>query len=290
MNEYIEYYYGFSKIDLTRLKDCYYFIYNNDSYYFCKLTRTEDELKEILLLTKENNLIYKIVSNINREYVTHIYDSNYILLKCNNSTRINGYQYILSQKNKLFEKYAIDRSDWVNLWSKKIDNVEHTVNFIGRKYPIIRKSVWYYIGLSEIAIIYMRRVLDKNKNRYKVISHIRMSDIDIFNPQNLIIDFEGRDIAEYLKYTYFHNYDKRLKIVDNFFNNRKFDKFLLQTIYGRLFFPTFYFDMLDDVVNGNVVESKLNYLIKSADDYEQYINYIYNVISTQKKIPKVMWF
>ena len=54
-------------------------------------------------------------------------------------------------------------------------------------------------------------------------------------------------------------------------------------IYGRLFFVTFYFDIFDSVMNGNK-ENKLllRNIINRADEYEDYINSIYDILAQIK--------
>ena len=61
-------------------------------------------------------------------------------------------------------------------------------------------------------------------------------------------------------------------------------------IYGRLFFVTFYFDIFDSVMNGNK-ENKLllRNIINRADEYEDYINSIYDILAQIKKIPRIGW-
>ena len=68
------------------------------------------------------------------------------------------------------------------------------------------------------------------------------------------------------------------------------DEFLCRMIYGRLFFVTFYFDIFDSVMNGNK-ENKLllRNIINRADEYEDYINSIYDILAQIKKIPRIGW-
>lgn len=290
MDKFIEYYYNFLNIKSSKKNECYSFMYNNESYIFCPLTRSKKEMDEIILLTKWNKFMDKIILNINNDYITQIYNSNYILIKHNSNIYMDGYKYLLLKKSNQVGIYNSDKSNWLELWSKKVDNIEHIVNQTNRKYGIINNSINYYIGMAETAIAYIRNIFDSNKYfGKKVISHIRMTDSDIFNPQNLIIDYEGRDVSEYLKYIYFYKNDICFKIAENIFEYCSFNYFSLQIIYGRLFFPTFYFDMFDAINNGNLSETSLNFLIKNVEEYEQYINYIYTLICKQKKIPKVLW-
>lgn len=290
MDGYIEYYYGFSNVSAINDNGYYYFVHNNEWYYFCPLTRLKIELDEIVALIKWDNLVDSIVYNVNNDYISHVYNFDYILIKHNTNIDIDGYRYLLTPQINISGSYVIDKSNWIELWSKKIDNIEYLVDQKNRKCTNINNSINYYIGMAETAVTYMRRVLDNNMQlKKKTISHIRMSDKDICNPQNIIIDYEGRDVSEYFKYVFFNKHDKCLKVTENVLKYNKYDYFSLCTIYARLFFPTFYFDGLDKTDNEDLVDDYFNFIVRYVDEYEQYINYVYSLICRQKKIPKVLW-
>lgn len=290
MNSYIEFFYGMNNIVVNKENDNYIFYHNGDKYFFCKLKRSESELYEISKLIFENPKIDSIEKNIYNKLITNIYNQQYILVKkssINIQNKVDGVFFLLG--NRVITNNAVlDKSNWIDLWSKKIDNIEYQINYIENKYPIIKKSINYYIGLSEIALIYIRRNIG-NKTFYlsKVISHLRMTDNNIYNPQNIIIDYESRDIAEYLKYIFLKKKRNYLDVVDFIFRNRNFDELTLILIYGRMFFPTFYFDIYDNVLSNMSNEDELYEIISRNYEYEDYINYIYDCICKQKKIPKI---
>ena len=61
-------------------------------------------------------------------------------------------------------------------------------------------------------------------------------------------------------------------------------------IYGRLFFVTFYFDTFDAIMNDNIGDRNLlKNIINRADEYEDYINNIYDILTQIKKIPRIGW-
>lgn len=290
MNIYIEFFYGMNNIVIYEEDDNYIFYYNNDKYFFCKLKRSENELYEVSKLSFENPKIDSIEKNIYNKLITNIYNQQYVLIKKSNvniQNKIDGVIFLLGSRI-VTNNAVLDKSNWIDLWSKKIDNIEYQINNIENKYSIIKKSINYYIGLSELALIYIRRNIE-NKAFYpsKVISHIRMTDSNIYNPQNIIIDYESRDIAEYLKYIFFSKKKNYLDIVDLIFKNRNFDEVTLILIYGRMFFPTFYFDIYDNVLSNLSNEDALCEIISRNYEYEDYINYIYDCICKQKKIPKI---
>ena len=182
-----------------------------------------------------------------------------------------------------------DILNWSELWGKKIDNIEYQLNHIENKYPLIEKSINYYIGMTESAISYINNI-DFNDNNYdkKVISHVRVHDKNINDPQNLLIDYRSRDISEYLKYLFISNkYD--YDIISQRLNSLNFSEFSWQLVYSRLFFPDFYFDIYDRVVIDEIEEKELCNIIERIDEYEVYLDNIYDIIYKQKKIPKINW-
>ena len=60
--------------------------------------------------------------------------------------------------------------------------------------------------MSENAISYFKGIFERYP-RYesKTVSHIRITDNNFNDPQNIVIDYPSRDIAEYLKYILFSN-------------------------------------------------------------------------------------
>ena len=288
MDCFIEYYYNFSNIKSKKNNDNdYLFSYNGTLYCFSIVKRNVNEIYELLNIIEANPQIDSIIQNINGNYITKIYNLNYVLLKKNKNIKINGYDYLIMNKYVTNGSRILDKSNWVELWSRKIDNIEYNIE---TKNFIIKNSINYYIGMAESGISYIRKVINKNPNyNNKVIAHIRLTDSNIFNPQNLVIDYESRDIAEYLKYIYFNQYDICISTVNKIFKSKIYDEFTLQLIYGRLFFPSFYFDILDSINNNYILEEKLSQIVKKTEEYENYINYIYNLICEQKKIPRITW-
>lgn len=228
------------------------------------------------------------MKNIYQQLITNIYDKKYILIKKSNITYNNLLDYY--EKNYIsINNPIIDHSNWVYLWSKKIDNIEYQLRHIENKFLILSSSVNYYIGIAENAILYVKESLEGiDFNPLKKISHIRILENEINNPQNIIIDYESRDIAEYLKYIFFndsYSYDE----IDKIFSKFNFDELSLKLIYGRLLFPTFYFDMYDKIVTNLQEEKKIINIINRSEEYEDYLENIYSLICRHKKIPKITW-
>ena len=60
-------------------------------------------------------------------------------------------------------------------------------------------------------------------------------------------------------------------------------------LYGRMFYPSFYFDMYEKIINENTNENEMLKIVERVDEYEQYIDRIYQAITRIIKIPKINW-
>lgn len=248
-----------------------------------------NELEEISKLSSYyNNNIDEIIRNIYNRLITNINGRDYILIKKNNN-QVTIDKLLLKKNyvNKSLFVY-INRNNWVELWSKKIDYIEYQLNHIENKYPIARDSIQYYIGLAENAISYIRDTFNLKSNNELVVSHVRIMDKDINMPQNIIIDYYSRDISEYLKYLFYYKKYDYVKITD-FLKKAELNEFSYRLIYGRMFFVTFYFDIFDNIINNEVGENELKKILNRTIEYEDYIKNIYSIITEFVLIPEISW-
>ena len=191
---------------------------------------------------------------------------------------------------------SIDRiikTNWCELWSKKIDYIEYQVINTDNNKILINESIWYYIGMAENAISYINDTLSANtKNHNLYISHRRITPVFFNNPLNLLVDYRSRDIAEYLKYVFIEKKYDYIDIEKKLYS-LNLDEFLCRLIYGRMFYITFYFDSFDISINNvnniNNNDNLMRDILNRVDEYEDYINNIYLILNKIKKIPKIDW-
>lgn len=289
---YIEYYYNIDNINILKSKESYKFIYKNQEYLFMVLKRSPIEILQINRVINNNSNYGAIISNIKNELITNVNGKNYILIRVDSSD-VDLYAKI-EKANIVYLPHDmignIIKSNWSELWSKKIDYIEYQLNNIDIN-PLLLNSIWYYIGMAENAITYINDTMATGNKHNLYISHKRIKSSFFNNPQNLIVDYRSRDISEYLKYLFIeNNYD--YVDIKNKLNKLNLDEFLCRLIYGRMFFVTFYFDLFDAIINN--IESKeslakLKNIISRTAEYEDYINSIYDILYQIKKIPKVDW-
>lgn len=292
IKQYIEYYYNLENINITKIKEYYRLDYKNTNYLFMPLTRYPIEILQINRVINNDANYDNIVLNIKNQLITYIDGKNYILVRLSkNNANYNLYNQIEKSKivylpNEMIDK--ITKTNWDILWSKKIDYIEYQLNNLDND-NIVFNSVWYYIGMAENAISYVNEALSLSSNHRLYISHKRINEQFFNNPLNLIVDYRSRDISEYLKYMFLKKEYDYIEIKEKL-QKLNLDEFLCRMIYGRLFFVTFYFDIFDSVMNGNK-ENKLllRNIINRADEYEDYINSIYDILAQIKKIPRIGW-
>ncbi len=292
IKQYIEYYYNLENINITKIKEYYRLDYKNTNYLFMPLTRYPIEILQINRVINNDANYDNIVLNIKNQLITYIDGKNYILVRLSkNSANYNLYNQIEKSKivylpNEMIDK--ITKTNWDILWSKKIDYIEYQLNNLDND-NIVFNSVWYYIGMAENAISYVNETLSLSSNHRLYVSHKRINEQFFNNPLNLIVDYRSRDISEYLKYIFLKKEYDYIEIKEKL-QKLNLDEFLCRMIYGRLFFVTFYFDIFDSVMNGNK-ENKLllRNIINRADEYEDYINSIYDILAQIKKIPRIGW-
>ena len=291
IKQYIEYYYNFKNINISKIKDYYKLNYRNINYLFMPLTRYPIEILQINKIINNDVNYDNIVVNIKNQLITYIDGKNYILVHLSENIDNNLYAMIEKSKivylpNEMIDK--IIKTNWDILWSKKIDYIEYQLNNLDND-NIVFNSVWYYIGMAENAISYVNETFSLSSNHRLYVSHKRINEQFFNNPLNLIVDYRSRDISEYLKYIFLKKEYDYIEIKEKL-QKLNLDEFLCRMIYGRLFFVTFYFDIFDSVMNGNK-ENKLllRNIINRADEYEDYINSIYDILAQIKKIPRIGW-
>ena len=273
----INYYYNLNINTIHQKEKNYYFKVDNKNYLLLKYDNFE-ELDDIYKLGSYLNQFlpfHEIILNINEEIITKINNNNYILLQIFINDKINLNKIIeLNNINIPFNFPKLRRDDWSLLWTEKIDYLEYQLSQIGRKYPLIRDSFNYYIGLAENAIILVNNT-DK-KDVVLSLSHRRISDssFELYNPLNIVIDVRIRDICEYFKYRFFHNIDisQELELFLNY-NHLNINEGKL--FLARMLFPTYYFDIYEKIINNEIDESEIKKIIIKADSYEKILKQIY---------------
>lgn len=294
MNNFIEYFYGI-KIDKIVYNDKYYsFIYNG---YVYRLYVYEDNYNSLKLLYDTNRrligntLMSEIVINKDNQVVSYYNGVSYILLKIfvniNKSISLEEISFI--SKSLYQEKLNIN---WGVLWSNKIDYLEELINENGKKYPLIVDSFNYFVGMCENAISYFNSITLDNNYKYSV-SHkiIKWDDrVDVlYNPMNIIFDYRVRDVAEYIKNSFFNNnYDIFNELI-LYLNNNNLTLMEVKILISRLLYPSFYFEMYEDILIDNKEEKIILDVVSKLDEYEDYLNKVIAFFKFHYNIDDIEW-
>ena len=277
----------------------YYFNINNNSYIFTIYNRPLNECSSIYNLynelLKRKIFTNDIVLNKNNQIITMVNNVPYVLLKDNTiNKRINMNDILYLQNNSIniYNDKLLFRNNWITLWEIKIDYYESRLKEMDNKYPLLSNTLDYYIGLGENAISYL--VNNNIKVNDLVLSHKRIkmddSSFEFYNPFNYILDSRVRDFSEYIKSLFF----KDMITFENFegyLNMLNFNKDEYILLISRLLYPSYYFDLFDDIVNNNEDENIIKNVINKNNDYILFLKNTFYYIIYKKRIniPIIEW-
>lgn len=292
MEEIVKNYYNLEGI-FTKISEDLYLIYSNDTYYyFMKCLRNEEELNDIgkicLELKNIGIRLDEIVLNGEKRVVTN----NFVLVKIN---FFLDSDTSLKEMLRYNEKLVVSKgvvNNWASLWEQKIDYLEYQIGELGQDKVELITSFSYYIGLAECALLVLKNVERKyNKDTKLVLSRIRINypnyDKDYFNPLNFIIDNRMRDIAEYIKSMFFQKEDVWTSIYEIF--KKPYTVYEYNIFYARMLFPTYYFDLFEDIILDNRNGKEIFTITNLLDDYQDFLSDLYFYLSKFAPLERVSW-
>ena len=303
MKEIINYYYNFDCLEVEENNMYSSFKYCGDVFYFVFFNRTDEELEDIITICNELKMkgikVHSIILNRFNSYLTKIGDNKYLLLKLNcNKDEVNNFLDVCNNAsifklNKVNSK--LYRNNWGELWSKKIDYLEFQIKELGKDKKVIINSFSYYIGLAENAISYVNKinkVIGISEYDKVTLSHRRIffpnTVLNYLNPLSFIYDLEVRDVAEYLKMGFFSNEDSLLDL-KTFLKIKKLTPYSYHMLYARLIYPSYYFDLYEDVMNNNGDEEKIINIVNKVNEYEYFLKMAYQEINQYTSLEKIDW-
>lgn len=297
MKDLLSYYYYLLPDKIHKYNNDYYFEFRNHSFCFYLYNGKVEDINYIYNLNNymiyNNYKINRIITNSQSNILTKKDNKYYILIELiiNNKNNISLDNIIEFNQYKISIN-LLNRTNWYLLWSRKIDNIEYTINHIKNKYRLLYSSIFYYIGLTENAISYIKYFNLNNNNNNISICHKRIninnSIRDFYNPINLVIDYKVRDIAEYYKSLFF-NKNIDIKNIINSFTNIKMSNVDYIYFYIRMLYPSYYFDLFDNIINNKCKENDILNITRLQEDYEYLLYEIYNVIKIHVNIVGIEW-
>lgn len=293
MKNIIEYYYNIKIDNLHNENDSYIFDINEKHFTFKPYY---DDINNINDIYKLNSIISKrfnsdsIILNRFSSPLSKI-NNNYYFLIYNKKTYNVTLPLISNMALNNISISSLERKNWEILWQNKIDYYERQIKENEKKYPLIRESFDYFIGLAENAISYLvntKLEIIPEINDKKVISHNNL-EASLSDPNNLILDHKARDVAEYIKYSYYNNNKMIFEELDEYFYYNYFSLYGMRILFSRVLYPSFYFELYDKIISGKTEENKLNTIISKINDYEIYLFNIYLHLRKYYDIPSIEW-
>ena len=287
MENILNYYYQLNIIDIKK-KD-YYYLLTTDEYeqYIFNEIIDSNELKENLDYLNNTNVLYDLLILTKEGNITINYnDKEYALFKVRNNENLN----ILSFSNLI----TTGKLKWGTLWSNRVDYyLEQIAEVVEQKE--IKYAMDYYMSLAEIAISYfntLSEIYNENTLTFTLSHHIITSPVDkymFYNPSNMCFDLSVRDIAEYIKESFFNdiltNYEI-LSLIDKINLNESLANYLLV----RLIYPSYIFKLYDIFIETKELNKKFYEYMKKSREYETLLSTIYNKLKLKYSIKAYIYF
>ena len=289
MKNLINYYYNLIIEDYRKSNNSFYFEIDNISYEFIPYFGNIDLLYRNYSILKSNNIYcHDIITNKDNSIITIYNNKNYLLIRKNicldkyvDMKEIISFDIPINTQENL---------NWKKLWEDKIDYYEYQMSQVAFRYPKLKSSFNYYVGLTESAISLLNYVNKENINYF--INHKRIKYKEklneFLNPIDVVIDSRSRDISEYIKSNYINdniNIDDVYSIIEySNFNNSEAILFL-----SRLIYPSYYFDLYDKVIQEKLGEDKIENITKKNTQYEVFLKNIYKFLKKRYLIPNIEW-
>ena len=292
MKNVINYYYNLYPENIFQNKNEYYFFINNIRYTFIEYKEDIKNIEKIynmhLDILNRNMYIHPIILNKDEKPLTYIKKTPFILMQTLYYGEKINIQAITSFLN--IETNIKKESTCEELWKNKNDYIEYQINLLGNKYKLLKKSIYYYLGLGENAIELLNITKPKNIKMYYTHKRIDKSNVafDLYNPLNINIDTRVRDIAEYLKQNFFKG-DNIEKDLDYFLRKSNLTTSEHILFFARMLYPTYYYDLFEKIITNEKEEKEILNIINKVEDYEKIIKKLYKYYKTFINIPTVEW-
>lgn len=302
MKNILNYYYSLHPDEVSHKDNKYFFEYLDCKYVFEPFTRPLSDIDCLYKINREmisrEILVHEIIINNENKIITYVNNIPYVLMELyvNYNARINLAELCYINNNSIgieCEK-ILNRYDWANLWETKNDYFESQINEIGKKYPNLCNYANYYIGLAENAISYVKDANKIEDTTLISVCHKRINSksslFELYNPLRYIYDFRIRDVCEYIKSAFFNKEDA-YGILDEYFKNNYISYKEALLFYGRLIYPSYFFDLYDDIVNNDLNENLIEDIAVMSEEYELFLTNVYLFLSKlyNRYIPAVDW-
>ena len=287
MESIINYFYNLNPENLKERFGGLLFNVNEDRYLLCEVIQDPEVVIKIynhLIQNKIGN--FMIINNRNNEMISIQEEKKYVLFK------IRCIEDDTLTLNESINIRISGNSIWSKIWSERIDYYEIQINELGQNKWIVLNSVNYYIGLAENAIAIANKFESTLTEKDYAIQHYRMN-VPIkkgyyFNPNNMLIDIAVRDVAEYIKSSFFNN-SREVSLYTNYITSLLLDDKMANLLLARLLYPSYYFDLFDDIILNEKKEEELIEIIREHQKFESFLREVYVKLSIKHNMVYINW-
>lgn len=297
MKNALSYYYNLIPTTIHQVNKKYRCYIQNQEYLLVQYEdlpeRANDFYNLSIYLLNMQVPCHEIILNNDGFVLTYINNQPYILLKIYVLDEKINFKDVIFFSNLLIDytQYKnLTCNSWHKMWTQKIDYFEYQMSNLGKNYQIIRDSFNYFVGLAENSISFLLEL--ENYFDSPIICHKRIkfneNKKELYNPLNFIFDTKARDAAEYVKNKFFYDryniYDFTNDIKICNFNEKQFHLF-----FGRLLFPSYYFDVYENIMLGIVEEKSINKILMKTREYVFFLREVWLEINKYCKLPEIEW-
>lgn len=299
MNSFIYDYYGYN----VKLLDDNTFIFKDYTFLLSKTTEDENSLNKLndlisMLYDKfDGNVVY-IVKNKYNKYISSSEGNNNICMLTYKDEKNIDINYFVKMHMAFLNtfNYYVNIEDIIILWDQRLEYIQNqclvALNFDNDAHMILYEYSQFAIGLAINALQYLSDMkIDFNKKHYlTTLTHRRIKKMDkfeLFNPFNLIVDHSSRDLAELYKNNLI-DFDTLFLICQSYSYNVDEYEYLI----ARLLFPTFIFDIIEDIATDNTMydyQNEIYYAISKQNEQLDKLKYFYKRISQLMLIRPIDW-
>lgn len=283
-------YYNILVDELNKSDNNYFFYFNDELFLFYLVLNDVKLVENIYRYIIENNIeSFKILPNKDGNLFSEIDNKKYALLRVNG---ILKYEFKFDE----FKFYPIDEDgiDWGTLWGERLDYYEVQIRELGIKYQTVLNSFGMFSGLAENAILYFNMTLEKFGDLKKEVGivHNRVKYpcylIDYYNPLNYVIDYNVRDISEYIK-SYVISDDFDVNNVIALISRMNLNDLMFNLLYARLLYPTFYFDVFDKIILEDGKDNDIVFVLNKLNNYLEMLKSVYNGFNSKYDMFRIEW-
>lgn len=301
MKNVINYYYQINIENIHLSNGIYYFNYKNNNYMFVPFNNDYILLNYLYYLNQAvlNKSVYYDEIILNKDRLPYLFVDGkcYCLLRESSliNDSINFYDIALEKIEFNNNLSRLVRFPWSSLWIKKLDYLEDILNHLELSYKSVLPICLYFMGLAENAVEYVNEILENDQLTVEdefVIGHSRIdvkaSIKDLYSPLNLIIDHPSRDVAEYFKSSFMYN-DYDYDEIEEYILSLNFSDVGFKLLYGRMLYPSFFFDLWDEVIAGKKDYNELLIYENRLEEYKTFLKEIYYIIRKRTFLEEVRW-